>query len=436
MVIRYLRVFCVVFISLALTFLPVFAYADFAGWSVGTTATTGATTVYNATKQVVVNGVNTAVSSSAVVLPVAVEIGTMIARNVAIFAVSYAVVQLIGAGVQYFNDPTNKRFTYLPASAKLPANNAQAQYYYVLATSAQYGLPAFTCYAYDTADISTCGTLYGQHQKLIITASGSSQDLTNYYNNEGCVLGVGAFSTSGDNSAKCNSHNQVGSPITFTFGFNVNPSYNPLANPSPSTINSLTYDAVGSKILANANALNTNSQAVPYVKTVADTWQHPSAPMQIISSTVVFAQFEKNAAYPSTTTGTQTTTASSVTSTNASGVQTTTGTSTSTFNLPDFCKYATKLCNFLDFAKDDELPTNQDTSLPTVVPDLPTLDTNRVHFGAVCPTPVLIPINLGNLGSTNITFSYQPFCNVLSNLRPYVIGISYIIGALIIIGKR
>jgi hypothetical protein len=428
---KKLKFIAIIYLIYSFATYPLIAYADFAGWSVGTTATTGASTVYNATKQVVVNGVNTVVTSSAVVVPVAVEIGTMIARNVAIFAISYAVVQLIGAGVQYFNDPANKRFTYLPATAKLPANNPQAQYYYTLATSAQYGLPVFTCYAYDSADISTCATLYGQHQKLVITASGSSQDLTNYYNNEGCILGVGAFSTTGDNSAKCNSHNQVGSPINFTFGFNTNPYYNPLANPTPSTINSLTYDSVGSKILANANAVNTNSQAVPYVKSVADTWQHPSPAMQIIPVTVVIAQLDKNASYPSTTTGTQTTTSSSVTSTNASGVQTTTGTSTSTFNLPDFCKYATKLCTFMDWVKDDA-PTDASSTVDIKDTDV-TYQTNvYISPNYSCPAPTNI-----NFGSwLTIPVDYTMFCNVLNIVRPAILSVAFISAIFIVTGVR
>ena len=57
----------------------------------------------------------------------------------------------------------------------------------------------------------------------------------------------------------------------------------------------------------------------------------------------------------------------------------------------------------------------------------------RVTFAANCPPG--IPINFSMMGSSiHTTFSYQPLCDFMAALKPFVIASAYITGAYIISG--
>jgi len=106
--------------------------------------------------------------------------------------------------------------------------------------------------------------------------------------------------------------------------------------------------------------------------------------------------------------------------------------------LPAFCVYAQTLCNWLLWTKEE--PTASGSNKVTIAEStesdvLPNFDIGqqRVVFTANCPPS--IPIRISMFGSSvNTSFSHQPLCEFMSNLRPFVIAAAYITGAYIIAG--
>ena len=137
---------------------------------------------------------------------------------------------------------------------------------------------------------------------------------------------------------------------------------------------------------------------------------------------------------PDGTSVTQTTTKT----TNPDGTTTTTTTGQKASEMPAFCAYAQTLCNWLDWTKQEPVNTanNKVTVAESTESDvLPNFDISqqRVVFTANCPAS--IPIHISMFGSSvNTSFSHQPLCEFMSNLRPFVIAAAYITGAYIIAG--
>ena len=137
-----------------------------------------------------------------------------------------------------------------------------------------------------------------------------------------------------------------------------------------------------------------------------------------------------------------------------------------TFELPAFCEWAPAVCEFFKVQKKDntEIKENQnkqlqqdksffdlvtgffdwskdDTELPTdetaSITELPTpeITENYISWGASCPADVQIPISLQGASST-LTFSWSPWCQLLSIIRPAIVASAYIGAAFIVLGLR
>ena len=60
-------------------------------------------------------------------------------------------------------------------------------------------------------------------------------------------------------------------------------------------------------------------------------------------------------------------------------------------------------------------------------------DSTRFNFGSTCPQSEQFSVSF--FGHTqNLEFSYQPLCQFLSMIKPFVVGGSYLIGAYIVMG--
>ena len=137
------------------------------------------------------------------------------------------------------------------------------------------------------------------------------------------------------------------------------------------------------------------------------------------------------------------------------------------FQLPNFCSWAPAVCDFFTVQKadnkdiknnqreqieqdktffekvrewfdwsqaDDELP-NDATNLD--IGDLPTpeLQENAISWGSSCPADVSIPISMQGVSST-LVFSWSPWCQLLSIIKPAIIASAYIGAAFIVLGLR
>ena len=60
-------------------------------------------------------------------------------------------------------------------------------------------------------------------------------------------------------------------------------------------------------------------------------------------------------------------------------------------------------------------------------------DSQRINFSSSCPSPEQFSVSF--FGTTqNLEFSYQPLCNFMSMIKPFVVAGSYVIGAYIVMG--
>lgn len=85
--------------------------ATVGGWSLSNAVAQGASTVYDATKNVVINGKKFIKESSVKITPTASQVAKVLARGGAGYALSVAVEQLLGA-VDWVLDPANNQIRY------------------------------------------------------------------------------------------------------------------------------------------------------------------------------------------------------------------------------------------------------------------------------------------------------------------------------------
>lgn len=101
------------------------------------------------------------------------------------------------------------------------------------------------------------------------------------------------------------------------------------------------------------------------------------------------------------------------------------------FELPAFCSWASKVCDFIDWVKVE--PDVQDTPVPTDNTPLKNpseFDKDYVSVVAQCPPDVVRAIPLPGQ-SFNLVFGMSPVCDFASTyLRPVIIFLAYIYGAL------
>jgi hypothetical protein len=125
------------------------------------------------------------------------------------------------------------------------------------------------------------------------------------------------------------------------------------------------------------------------------------------------------------------------------------GTTTTTTNAPKpaetetpaFCDWAKTLCSWLDWTKEEPASANPAQNKVDIkdrqtedIPGLPTtIDTSRISWAQNCPAP--ISANFGLMGQS-VVFSYKfdVVCDFAAKFRPYVIGLSYLTGAYIVMG--
>lgn len=121
--------------------------ANVGGWTLGGAVAQGASTVYDATKNVVINGKKYIKESSVKITPTASQVAKVLARGGAGYALSVAVEQLLGA-VSWVLDPANNQIKYydpdavpnLPKLWRCIDNATQTDYY--------GGSPSSACSAY------------------------------------------------------------------------------------------------------------------------------------------------------------------------------------------------------------------------------------------------------------------------------------------------
>lgn len=408
------------------------------GWSVTKRLVQGATTFYDGTKNVVLNGKNYAAKGTAAITPAASQVSKMIVRTGAVLAVDLAIKSLLGA-VDYVMDPANNRVKYFVVGDPSDPKDPSVQYYY------QTGAFGVTKYFSSNSAAAT--------DQCTRNAQGYGWTLVSAtpYNWTTSEVGM--------RDAKCvikRSPTDVNE--TFNWGYQrvLNPAYNPAA-PNPNTQEKyLPYDAVASQILNDAVADKAEGKA--YVSSVADTALEDEQ-KQIVPATDVINQLNNSQAIPTNTTAT-----GAVTPTTGTGTGDPTAQpqpSDITLNFPVFCDWAPTVCSAAqtvisfpqtmttwwetgkksasetwtevkDWFKE---PENTDNTLDLDGQSEPEPNT-QISFSTSCPSK--IPLSFSWNGQTlDFSFDFTIWCESISAfVYPIVVALGALHALYIVSGVR
>lgn len=364
------------------------AYSD-AGWDISNRMAEGASTIINGVKNVG----GAVARGTAKITPAAADVSKVLARGAGGYALTVAVEQLLGA-VDWVLDPANNQITYKDPSQDLSNTKLRYRYYYT-------GYPSFYAYvsAIDTStpNLNICAYLINprfQVPKTFVSIS----------NNTG-------------SSFTCKSSDNI--------YFAINSSNNPLYDPAyeePRKI--LPLDAVSDKIIANANAGDAAAQAV--TGTAANDIANDDA-----KAPPIIAQLEATKTYDQAGTA-----AGTATKPNTADPTAPPEVTDLALEFPAFCGWAPIVCETaqtaLNFMADFSNPS-ESGSVEVQSPNMTLQDSQIINFGNSCPAPETVSFSFMGR-SESLEFSYQPLCQFMDMIRPFVIAASYLIGAYIVMG--
>jgi hypothetical protein len=95
-----------------------------------------------------------------------------------------------------------------------------------------------------------------------------------------------------------------------------------------------------------------------------------------------------------------------------------------------------KMCDMADwFQEKFEKPDEDGKVIIDENSNLPSIDTNKVKFDNQCPAPTPLDISISSLMvNFHDELNYQPLCDFMTKLRPFVVGFGYVSGAFIVAG--
>ncbi|HDC9527022.1 TPA: hypothetical protein O9Q60_002716 [Staphylococcus aureus] len=414
--------------------------ANVGGWNLSNPVAQGASTVYDATKNVLINGADFVKKSTVKITPNASQVAKVLAGGAAGYALSVAVEQLLGA-VDWVLDPANNQIKYTDPSGSDGSIDPADQYIY---TISQFGktVKADSASAACSALVTALNTLGSTVYKVDTT-----QDRTTYF---WCNLTAN------------------GSPMRSNEGSrSLNPAYDPNAEQEQKT---LPLDVVAQQVISNAQS-DTDKRAAAQVATTAaaadivaeaetdDTKARPIANQAEANAETKPAD-QDAAASANTGSATATPQADPVTGEQAPPTDI-------SLEFPVFCNWAPTVCEaaqvvisfpqtltgwwesanqradewetsisqaYHDFMRDDELP-NDDTKVDITEHPVPELKEDAISWVSSCPADEYVPISLQGVTST-LVLSWSPWCQLLSIIKPAIIASAYIGAAFIVLGIR
>ena len=407
----YRKQIVVFFLALSLFIRPTFA-SSVGGWSMGNPIAQGASTIYEGSKNVIINGADYVKKGAATITPTAANVAKTLGKGVAGVAVSVAVDQLLGA-VDWVLDPANNQITYRPDASPTQPNPNIPKFWLIQDPYINPSQIGFSNVA------AACAFLVGK--KLW----SSSPKVTS-------VVVEGTSCTAYNNGSLFGS---VAVPLV------ANPAYDPAKEEEKKT---LPLDAVAQQVITNAE-----SATDPQIKAAAQTVTLGAA-----ADIVAEAEADSVKARPiaqqleaSSTTKPADADAAATANT-ATGTQTQNPTKPETTDLalefPAFCGWAPIVCEFAQTATQsiadakaeyaDKPQENTDTELEIPDPEEQSIDSD-ISFGGSCPATLTSQVNFMGINET-IEFSFEPVCEIAEFIKPVVISVSAFSAALIVAGIR
>lgn len=94
-----------------------------------------------------------------------------------------------------------------------------------------------------------------------------------------------------------------------------------------------------------------------------------------------------------------------------------------------------KMCDMADWFQQKFDKPDENGNIDIKDFELPSIDTNKVKFDNQCPAPTPLDISIPSLMvNFHDELNYQPLCDFMTKLRPFVVGFGYVSGAFIVAG--
>lgn len=380
------------------------------GWSMGNPIAQGASTIYEGSKNVIINGADYVKKGAATITPSASNVAKTLGKGVGGVAVTVVIDELFDA-VDWVLDPANNQIKY--------KEEGRIGGTYVI------GCTFIDCTKdnYEFSLIYVNADTPNQLCKMV----GDSLGVENAKRFDGVQCAGGVY---GNNNAG------YYSIVTL-----------PAAEGEQKTV---PLDSVASQIISNAESeTDAEKKAAAQVVTIAaaadivaeaetDSVKARPIAQQLEASSTTKPADEAAADQANTATGTQTQN------------PTKPGTSDLALEFPTFCGWAPTVCEAAqvvisfpqtltdwweaakEWAKNEE---NEDTDNdpPEIEEiDIDALDTSTFTGVAGCPAPITVPITFGDGGETEI--SYEPICQLAEKWSFVAPLIGFLSGAMIIVG--
>lgn len=421
---RWIKAFLRKIISILLVYSLFFTNtahaANVGGWNLGGAVAQGASTVYDATKNVIINGKQFIKESSVKITPNSSQVAKVLAKGVAGYALSVAVEQILGS-VDWVLDPANNRIIYYenPVASQASCNQILDASGMGPKWQKASRVTSISCAAitYDETSNVSCSKITYKYK------DSSGNELTN---------NAGNFCVSGE-----------------------------LANEEEEKY--LPLDVVASKVISNANAGDSSAQVAT---TAAAADIVAEAEKDDAKARPIASQAEANATTKpaDAAEAEKANEAQGESKPNEANPQAT----DLSLTFPIFCNWAPTICEAAqtvisfpqtltnwwetgkskaeewalsiseawtaakEWAKNDE---NEDTDNdpPEIQEiDIGALDTSTFQGVAGCPAPIQVPITFGTGGETQI--SYEPICQLADKWSFVAPLIGFLSGAMILVG--
>jgi hypothetical protein len=376
------------------------------GWSMGNPIAQGASTIYEGSKNVIINGADYVKKGAATITPSASNVAKILGKGVAGVAVSVAVEQLLGA-VDWVLDPANNQIKYkIPKEITCTVSSCN----YRIDGVGTFATPALACSAF-----------FAQRK-----ATGRYVIDNGMPNSPGYCLG------------KLNSDGFSDVVIRVS----------QIIDTSSEDEKSIPLADVAAQVISNAES-NTDKRAAAQVATAAAAADIVAeAETDSVKARPIAQQLEASSstkpADPDV--ADKAAQAKGTAKPNEANPEAT----DLALEFPAFCGWAPVVCEAAqvvisfpqtlsdwweaakEWAKNDE---NQDTdNEPPEIKeiDIDALDTSTFTGTSGCPAPITVPISFGDGGETEI--SYEPICQLAEKWSYVAPLIGFLSGAMIIVG--
>lgn len=418
-----------IFICLSLIYTPMFANAaNVGGWSLGNPVSKGASVIYDATKNVVINGKDFVKDSWVKITPNATQVAKVLARGAAGYALSVAVEQLLGS-VDWVLDPANNQIRYREQPSD-PSLNPNFQYRCtngsIVNTTRECGQATLSnppAHIAGATSVVNCSVPTKVNQDFACTYKWPDGYQSSYLAGRSVtrvealpeeeekilplpVVAQKVISNAEGGDAAAQQATTAAAADIVAEAENDNTKARPIASQAEANATTKPADAAEAEKANEAqgqtkpNEANPDAMDISLEFPVFCSW----APIVCEAAQVVIS-------FP----------------------QTLTGWWESANQRAD--EWETSISQaYHDFMRDDELP-NDDTKVDITEHPVPELKEDAISWVSSCPADEYVPISLQGVTST-LVLSWSPWCQLLSIIKPAIIASAYIGAAFIVLGIR